>query len=144
MSNPLPKLDHAPDAARRKTMAAVKSKNTTPEMRVRKAAHRLGRRFRLHDKLLPGKPDLVFPRLKKAIFVHGCFWHGHDCQRGARTPKTNRAYWIAKIDRNRSRDNANLIALKAKGWDVAVIWECETKNEQQLTHTLRKFLEVDC
>lgn len=145
MSNPLPKLDQAPDTQRRRIMAAVKSKNTAPEIRVRRAAHALGRRFRLHDKTLPGKPDLTFPRFKKAIFVHGCFWHGHDCKRGARTPKTNAAYWTAKIARNRDRDSANITAFQALGWNVQTIWECETKDLTALSDRLAVFLEVeDC
>lgn len=143
MSNPLPKLDQAPDAQRRRTMAAVKGANTSPELRVRCIAHSLGRQFRLHDKRLPGKPDLVFPRLKKVIFVHRFFWHGHNCKRRARTPKTNVEYWMAKIDCNRARDAANLAALHGLGWSVAIIWECETRDAHQLTTVLTEFLEVD-
>src|ERR1700719_94774 len=101
---------------RRRTMQAVKSKNTAPELLVRSLAHRMGYRFRLHRKDLPGKPDLVFPGTRKAIFVHGCFWHGHDCARGARVPKTNRDYWRAKIARNRARDLKTLAVYEAMGW----------------------------
>src|ERR1700735_2034876 len=92
------------DPKRRAIMRAIKSKNTFPEMQVRRFVHGLGYRFRLHRKDLPGTPDLVFPRLKCAIFVHGCFWHGHGCLRGARVPKTNTKYWTAKIERNIARD----------------------------------------
>ena len=88
---------------RRRTMQAVKSENTGPELAVRRLAHRMGYRFRLHRKDLPGKPDLVFPRLRKAVFVHGCFWHGHDCARGARVPVQNSAYWTKKIAGNRGQ-----------------------------------------
>jgi len=137
---PLPKLDQAPDAQRRRTMAAVKGKDTKPERVVRRIAHGLGRRFRLHRKDLPGTPDLVFARDRKAIFVHGCFWHGHDCKRGARTPKTNRAYWEAKIARNVARDRAAIQALEAAGWTPLVVWECETRDVEALTARLRRFL----
>ena len=98
---------------RRRTMQAVKSENTGPELAVRCLAHRMGYRFRLHRKDLPGKPDLVFPRLHKAVFVHGCFWHGHDCARGARVPVQNRAYWTKKIAGNKGRDKDVQAALTA-------------------------------
>ena len=87
----------------------------------------MGLRFRLHRKDLPGRPDLVFPKHRLVVFVHGCFWHGHDCARGSRQPKTNADYWIAKIDRNRVRDSAAVTALEASGWRVVVVWECEMK-----------------
>src|SRR4249920_1604267 len=101
---------------RRRTMQAVKSKDTAPELLVRSLAHRMGYRFRLHRKDLPGKPDLVFPGRRKAIFVHGCFWHGHDCARGARVPKNNRDYWVTKVGRNVARDERSREALTALGW----------------------------
>jgi DNA mismatch endonuclease, patch repair protein len=113
-------------------MRAVKSSNTTPELAVRRAAHKLGLRFRLARHDLPGKPDLVFPGRRAALFVHGCFWHGHDCARGARMPATNRAYWEAKISRNMARDKAAKAALKKLGWKHAVVWECETKDPVKL------------
>jgi DNA mismatch endonuclease (patch repair protein) len=128
---------------RRKTMQAVKSKDTAPEMMVRRLAHSLGYRFRLHRKDLPGKPDLVFPRLHKALFVHGCFWHGHDCARGGRAPKTNAEYWRRKITRNRERDAAHLIELRERGWTVAVLWECELKEPAQVAKRLKGFLRQD-
>ena len=121
-------------------MRSVKSRNTKPELIVRKIAHSLGRRFRLNVKRLPGTPDLAFAKDKKAIFVHGCFWHGHDCKRGARTPKTNRAYWEAKIARNRARDASALAELEAIGWTALVIWECETKDPDALAHKISGFL----
>jgi DNA mismatch endonuclease (patch repair protein) len=126
-------------AERSAVMAAVKGKDTTPELRVRRLAHALGYRFRLHRKDLPGAPDLVFPGRSKAIFVHGCFWHGHDCPRGARAPKANAAYWSAKIARNRARDAAALDALSALGWEALVLWECELKRDD-LPDRLRGFL----
>ena len=113
-------------------MRAVKSANTTPELAVRRAAHALGLRFRLGRNDLPGKPDLAFPARRIALFVHGCFWHGHDCPRGARMPATNRDYWQAKIGRNMARDKTTKSALKKLGWKHAVIWECETSDPVKL------------
>lgn len=110
---------------RSEVMRAVKGKDTKPELALRKALHRLGYRYRLNVRELPGKPDLVFPGRRTVIFVHGCFWHGHGCKRGRRVPKTNRAYWEDKIARNRARDRKNVAALKALGWRVITIWECE-------------------
>jgi DNA mismatch endonuclease (patch repair protein) len=123
-------------------MRAVKSRNTGPEMIVRRLAHRLGYRFRLHRADLPGKPDLVFPGRRKIIFVHGCWWHGHDCRRGAREPVSNLAYWRAKIGRNVERDRATLVALEAQGWRVATIWECQLKDQALLETRLRAFLDA--
>ena len=125
---------------RRRTMQAVKSKDTAPELLVRSLTHRMGYRFRLHRKDLPGKPDLVFPGKRKAIFVHGCFWHGHDCARGARIPKTNRAYWVKKILRNRERDRMNLAKLLESGWKALVIWECSTRKRPKLEQAIRTFM----
>lgn len=113
---------------RAEVMRAVKSADTGPEVALRKALHRLGLRYRLHARDLPGKPDLVFPRFRSVIFVHGCFWHGHDCARGARTPKTNRAYWTKKIARNRERDAENAAALRSASWRVRVVWECALRD----------------
>ena len=106
-------------------MRAVKSKDTKPELRLRKALHALGFRYRLNVKDLPGKPDLVFPKHGAVLFVHGCFWHGHGCKRGRRQPKTNAAYWREKIAKNKARDSNNLDALNALGWRVLIVWECE-------------------
>ncbi|GLK68409.1 very short patch repair endonuclease [Hansschlegelia plantiphila] len=114
-------------AERSAVMRAVKSRDTGPEMIVRRAAHALGYRFRLHAKSLPGSPDLVFPSRRKAVFVHGCFWHGHDCARGARAPKANAEYWSAKIARNTARDERVRGELAALGWDTLTVWECELK-----------------
>ncbi len=106
-------------------MRAVKSKDTKPELRLRKALHALGFRYRLNVKDLPGKPDLVFPRHRAVLFVHGCFWHGHGCKRGRRKPKSNAQYWRDKIAKNRARDRKNKKALEAMGWRVITVWECE-------------------
>lgn len=128
------------DPVRSATMRAVRSRDTKPEMLVRCAAHALGYRFRLHRKDLPGSPDLVFPSRKKVIFVHGCFWHGHDCARGARQPKTNAEYWTAKIARNVARDERARAELAVLGWDVLTVWECELKRRGQPISALRTFL----
>ena len=122
-------------------MQAVKSKNTGPELAVRRLAHRMGYRFRLHRKDLPGKPDLVFPRLRKAVFVHGCFWHQHHCARGGRTPKSSRDYWIPKLRRNKQRDAEHQIRLYEMGWTVLVIWECEMKELGAVRSRIRVFME---
>ncbi|MDX3899381.1 MAG: DNA mismatch endonuclease Vsr [Sphingobium sp.] len=132
-----------PDPARSRTMRAVKSTDTKPEMLVRRLAHRLGYRFRLHRKDLPGSPDLVFPGRRRVIFVHGCFWHGHHCKRGARPPKTNAEYWRAKIARNRARDERVIGELEAIGWRSMTIWECELRDEDALSLRLRRYLEQD-
>lgn len=128
-------------AVRRRTMQAVKSKDTAPEMAVRRTAFAMGYRYRLHGKNLPGKPDLVFASRHKVILVHGCFWHGHDCRRGARTPKENRDYWQAKIARNRARDGATRAALAEAGWEVLTIWECETREPNVLRNAISRFLK---
>lgn len=127
---------------RRRTMQAVKSKDTAPELLVRSVAHRMGYRFRLHRKDLPGKPDLVFPGRRKAIFVHGCFWHGHDCARGARLPKSNRDYWTRKIVRNKERDRAACAALMHSGWTYLILWECDLRIDKALKARVRKFLNT--
>jgi DNA mismatch endonuclease (patch repair protein) len=119
-------------------MRAVKSRDTTPELKVRRAAHALGLRFRLGRNDLPGKPDLVFPSRRAALFVHGCFWHGHDCARGARMPQTNRAYWQAKIARNIARDGTSLVSLRELGWKPAVIWECEIRDARKLARLITR------
>lgn len=131
-------MTETPDALRRRTMQAVKSKNTKPEWIVRRLLHAAGYRYRLHGNALPGKPDLVFAGRRKVIFVHGCFWHGHDCARGDRQPVANADYWSAKIARNRERDLQHLAALRADGWKVQTIWECEMR--QNLLPRLKKFL----
>jgi DNA mismatch endonuclease, patch repair protein len=125
---------------RSRTMRAVRSTDTGPELLVRHLVHQLGYRFRLHRKDLAGKPDLVFPSRRKVIFVHGCFWHGHDCKRGARVPKANRAYWTSKIRRNATRDAEQLLSLKADGWRILVLWECALKNRARLGRRLERFL----
>lgn len=123
-------------------MAAIKSKNTSPELLIRSMVHSLGYRFRLHAIDLPGKPDLVFRSKKKAIFVHGCFWHQHSSAkcRDGRLPKSNRSYWKPKLLKNVERDKRSLKELRALKWKVLTIWECETKNPDWLARVLTKFL----
>jgi DNA mismatch endonuclease (patch repair protein) len=133
------------DAAQRSAvMRRVKGKDTTPEMIVRRALTRLGARYRLHRKDLPGSPDVVLPGRRLALFVHGCFWHGHDCARGARVPKANRDYWTAKVARNRARDEKNRAELEAAGWRVETLWECELKEAAALERRLRSLLSPIC
>lgn len=122
-------------------MRRVKSQGTRPERVVRRLLTGLGARYRLHRKDLPGTPDIVMPGRRLAIFVHGCFWHGHDCARGARIPKANRDYWLAKVGRNRERDARHRAALEAAGWRVEAIWECELKDEAALTVRLSEVLD---
>lgn len=122
-------------------MQAVKSKDTTPEITVRRLVHGMGYRFRLHRKDLPGKPDLVFPRLHKVLFVHGCFWHGHSCTRGARVPLHNCTYWTKKIARNRERDKKTRVSLKTLGWSVMAVWECELKDNRDAARRVKAFLD---
>lgn len=121
-------------------MRAVKDRDTRPELIVRRMLHARGFRYRLHRNDLPGKPDLAFPSRRKVIFVHGCFWHGHHCPRGARTPKTHETYWTQKIARNVARDTANESALLADGWKVLTVWECELKARAWVEERLVNFL----
>ena len=113
---------------RSEIMRAVKGRDTKPEIALRKKLFSLGLRYRLNVKDLPGKPDLVFPKHKTVVFVHGCFWHGHSCKRGNRQPKQNADYWKDKITRNKARDQKNAAALKKLGWRVITVWECEIKD----------------
>ena len=118
-------------------MRRVRSRDTGPERTVRKILTGLGLRYRLQRADLPGKPDIVMAGRRLAIFVHGCFWHGHDCARGARVPKQNQDYWLAKVGRNRARDSACSKALEAAGWRVSVVWECELRDLPGLTRRLQ-------
>lgn len=121
-------------------MSRIRSADTSPEKKVRSLAHRLGFRFRLHVRELPGKPDLVFPRLKKIIFVHGCFWHQHRGCIDGRLPASRIEYWGPKLAANRARDTKHRRVLKKLDWRVLVVWECETANEKRLRATLQRFL----
>jgi DNA mismatch endonuclease (patch repair protein) len=121
-------------------MRRVKQKDTRPELRVRRVAHAMGFRFRLHRKDLPGRPDLVLPKLRVCLFVHGCFWHRHVGCRFATTPESNEKFWLSKFDRNVERDERNASDLKALGWRVVVVWECETRDAERLSQRLRREL----
>lgn len=122
-------------------MRRVKGRNTSPELKVRKALTGLGVRYRLNRKDLPGSPDIVMAGRRLAIFVHGCFWHGHDCARGSRVPKANREYWTAKVARNVARDARTAADLAAAGWRVETIWECDLKDAAALKARLERMLQ---
>ena len=117
--------------SRRKNMAAIKGKDTKPELLIRKGLHHLGFRYRLHDKKLLGKPDLVFPKYRAVIFVNGCFWHKHDCHL-FKQPATRKEFWESKINRTCERDRENRVALREAGWRVLTIWECSLKGKTRL------------
>ena len=119
-------------------MAAIRGRDTKPELIIRKGLHARGFRFLLHGRDLPGRPDLIFPKYRALIWVHGCFWHGHDCARGGRVPKANRDYWLAKVARNKARDAAAEAALMARGWRVETIWECDLKDAEGLSVRLAR------
>lgn len=126
---------------RHEIMQNVKAKNTAPEIKLRSLLHKNGFRFRVNRKDLPGKPDVVLPKYRAVIFVHGCFWHGHDCPRGQR-PQTNADFWKQKIDRNVIRDKSDVSLLESLGWRVLIVWECEIKkkNEAVLLSRVKEFL----
>lgn len=124
---------------RSRCMARIKGKNTAPEMLVRRLVHAMGYRYKLHDRKLPGTPDLVFPRLGKIIEVRGCFWHHHDCGLGY-TPKNRRTFWTKKLRDNQARDLRNEAALIQRGWAVLIVWECEMADVGQLARRLAEFL----
>lgn len=126
-------------AQRRRIMQSVKQKDTGPELTVRKKLHGLGYRFRLHARSLSGRPDLVFPSRKKAIFIHGCFWHGHDCGKG-RLPKSRLEYWKPKIEANKTRDERNVNELKKAGWESLVLWQCEVARLDDVLNRIVQFL----
>lgn len=126
---------------RRRNMAAIKGKNTKPEMVVRRLVHGLGYRYRLHRKDLPGKPDLVFPSRRKIIEVYGCYWHMHDCPYGRVVPKTNAEFWQTKRLSNVTRDTRNSAELTKQDWRVLIIWECEVKDTDKLRERITQFLD---
>lgn len=123
-------------------MRAIRSKDMEPELTVRRLAHAMGYRYRLHRNELPGKPDMVFPARRAVIFIHGCFWHQHHepACKSVHQPKSNTDYWQPKLARNQERDKLNQTALQAQGWRVLVIWECQIKDVDALRQTLRTFL----
>lgn len=127
--------------SRSDNMRRIRSKDTGPELAARRTLRALGfTGYRIHRKDLPGKPDITFIGRKKAVLIHGCFWHGHDCNIGMRKPKSNQDYWLPKIERNRKRDAIHLVELRRMGWSVLTVWECETKNTDALAEKLREFM----
>jgi DNA mismatch endonuclease, patch repair protein len=128
--------------ARSRLMARVKSRNTTPELIVRRLVHGMGFRFRLHRRDLPGTPDIVLPRLRKIINVHGCFWHDHSCRHGRLDPVKNAAYWKRKRENNVARDRRTARLLRRAGWSVLTVWECQLRDVARLTVRLRRFLSA--
>ena len=122
-------------------MRRIRKTDTKPEMVVRRLVHAMGFRYRLHGRSLPGKPDIVLPRHRKAIFVHGCFWHRHHCPDGCKLPRSKPEYWGPKLERNRRRDKGIVDQLRAMGWHVLVVWECETRKRDALVHNLTRFLK---
>lgn len=124
-------------------MASIRSRDTKPEVLVRRVAHALGYRFRLHSRSVPGSPDLVFPRLRAVVFVHGCFWHRHTCPTGRKVPKSRLDYWGPKLARNAARDKRTLRALRRDGWRVLVVWECQTRDVERLRERLAAFLGAE-
>ncbi|UCV23815.1 very short patch repair endonuclease [Ferribacterium limneticum] len=125
--------------SRSEIMRSVRRENTTPELLVRRVLHSFGLRFRLYRKDLPGSPDIVLPKFRTAIFVHGCFWHRHEACHLASTPKTNQDYWLSKFKANIERDTRNTQQLEAMGWNVLVLWECETRNHETLSRRLLQY-----
>lgn len=132
--------DRISEEQRSYNMRRVKSANTEPELRVRRLIHSMGYRYRLHDRRLPGTPDVVFSRRKKAIFIHGCFWHQHDGCPSSQRPKSNQDFWNPKLDRNLERDSQNQQKLVKSGWDYLVIWECELRDIPALRSSIQGFL----
>jgi DNA mismatch endonuclease (patch repair protein) len=134
-------VDTVSKEKRSNIMRNIRSTNTAPEIVVRRLLRSLGYTgYRLHRTDLPGKPDIAFIRRRKVIMINGCFWHGHDCEVGSRVPKSNQNYWIQKIQRNRERDQEHKTELIKLNWKVLIIWECQLRNSQTLTATLREFL----
>lgn len=136
-------MDTLTPEQRSERMSRVRGKDTKPEMIVRRLVHGMGFRYRLHRRNLPGSPDLVFPSRKRAIFVHGCFWHRHPNCKLARIPKTRHEFWVPKLEGNRIRDIKNQNALGALGWDYLVVWECQVGDTAALGKLIRHFLQVD-
>lgn len=133
--------DRVPPERRSLIMSMVGQKNTAPEMTIRRALHALGYRFRLHRRDLPGSPDIVFPKRRKVIFVHGCFWHGHGCRWG-KLPKSRLEYWTTKIETNRERDRVALTRLGEAGWEAMVVWQCELRDMDEALRRVEAFLEA--
>jgi DNA mismatch endonuclease (patch repair protein) len=138
----LKRVDTVDSARRSEIMARVRSKDTAPELVVRRLVFAMGYRYRLHSKRLPGRPDLVFAGLRKVIFVHGCFWHRHRGCALARLPKSRTEFWVPKLEANRKRDERDKRALVRGGWKVLMIWECQLKNKSHLQKRVLRFLNA--
>jgi DNA mismatch endonuclease (patch repair protein) len=136
-------MDNLSREERSRLMSRVRSKDTRPEMAVRHLVHGMGFRYRLHRRDLPGSPDLVFLRLRKVMFVHGCFWHSHGCRRAGRLPTSNGDFWRAKLSRNAERDASNQDTLRGLGWEVLIVWECEIRDIANLKRRIACFLSPD-
>jgi DNA mismatch endonuclease (patch repair protein) len=134
-------MDTLDAKGRGERMTLIRGKDTKPEMTVRRLVFSFGYRYRLHDKTLPGKPDMVFKSKRKVVFVHGCFWHRHKGCKLARMPKSRLDFWKPKLEGNAKRDARNMAALRADGWGTLVVWECEIKDAERLRKTIRKFLD---
>ncbi len=135
-------MDNLSPEERSKIMARVRATDTRPELLVRKLIFALGYRYRLHAKDLPGRPDIVFRKLGKVIFVHGCFWHRHASCALARLPKSRLDFWLPKLDGNKKRDERNKVALQREGWKVMTIWECQLKKPERLGERITRFLDA--
>ncbi len=133
-------MDTIDELRRSENMRRIRSKNTSPELLVRRLIHKMGFRFRLHRKDLPGRPDIVFPTRRKVIFVHGCFWHQHKSCRAGRPPRSREGYWLPKLQRNQDRDEGAVQALKAMAWKSLIVWECEVDDQIRLSKKLRRFI----
>jgi DNA mismatch endonuclease, patch repair protein len=135
-------MDTLTPAERSARMSLVKSANTQPELALRRLVHNMGFRYRLHSKRILGRPDIANAHRRMAIFLHGCFWHRHDCPSGRRTPKSRTAFWSRKFEQNISRDHNVKKALRKAGWRSLVVWECELRNTSQLRRRLKRFLDA--
>lgn len=135
-------MDNLTQSARSAQMALVRSRNGRAEMKLRSWAHGLGFRFRVHARDVPGRPDICIKSRRKAVFMHGCFWHRHDCPAGRRLPKSRLEFWQPKLEENRRRDARTVSTLKASGWNVLVVWECEMKDRLGVEAKLRTFLRA--
>ena len=133
-------MDTRSPEQRRRIMQAVKSKDTGPELTVRRMLHAMGHRLRLHRKNLPGRPDIVLPKHRKVIFVHGCFWHAHGCRKG-QPPKSRQDYWLPKPEANVQRDASKINDLRSMGWKVLIVWQCETRDHAALAQRLQQFVD---
>ena len=134
-------MDSVSPEKRSWVMAQVKGRNTRPEKAVRSLLHHMGYRFRLQRVDLPGKPDIVLPKYRTAVFVHGCYWHRHDCPNGQRLPKSRLDFWLPKLEGNRERDIRKQSLLRKQGWNVLIIWECQLRDTNTLQENIRAFLK---